>query len=165
MEYVRGDNLLKYTEAGQREALTDLEKLSICRQVCGALAHAHGLRILHRDVKLDNIMLTPDKSVKLLDFGLAKVLDENPHASQFIVGTPAYMSPEQLAGKMLDERTDIYSLGILMYRLFTGVVPFEKGGDERQHNAPVPDPNQIASGPLYQRRRAIPAPAQNPPSS
>jgi len=144
MEYVQGNNLLEHTQAGQRMPLTLLEKLSICWQICDALAHAHDLRILHRDVKLDNIMLTPEMSVKLLDFGLAKVLDENPHASQFIVGTPAYMSPEQLSGRMLDERTDIYSLGILMFRLFTGDVPFEQSKDEkrRPRTGPPPDPRQ-----------------------
>lgn len=157
MEYVKGINLLELVEGGGREPLSLKESLSVCRQICEALTHAHDKRILHRDVKLDNVMLTEALSVKLLDFGLAKALDENPHASQFIVGTPAYMSPEQLAGRMVDERTDIYSLGVLMYRLFTGKKPFDAGGDmkRRTRSGPPPDPRQLQSDLPSQLAEAI----------
>ncbi len=144
MEFVRGINLLELVDGGMGSPLGLEEKLSVCRQICDALAHAHDKRILHRDVKLDNVMLTQALHVKLLDFGLAKALDENPHASQFIVGTPAYMSPEQLAGRMVDERTDIYSLGVLMFRLFTGEKPFDASEDlkRQSRSGSPPDPRR-----------------------
>jgi tetratricopeptide (TPR) repeat protein len=144
MEYVRGHNLLELVDGDIGSPLGLEERLSVCRQICEALAHAHLKRVLHRDVKLDNVMLTQPLRVKLLDFGLAKALDENPHASHFIVGTPAYMSPEQLAGRMVDERTDIFSLGVLMYRFFTGKRPFDPSKDVQQQtrSGPPPDPRQ-----------------------
>ncbi len=142
MEYIKGINLLQLVDGSARGPLSMEENLLVCRQICEALAHAHDNRVVHRDVKLDNVMLTQSLQVKLLDFGLAKALDENPHASQFIVGTPSYMSPEQLAGGIVDERTDIYSLGVLMYRLFTGVKPFDPNPAvaRRSREGPPPDP-------------------------
>jgi len=76
-------------------------------------------------VKLENVLVARNGQVKLTDFGLAKVLGEASARSGFIVGTPSYMSPEQIAGKELDSRTDIYSLGVLMYRLFTARFPYD----------------------------------------
>lgn len=141
MEYVQGHNLLEVLDGNQPRTLSHDEKVSICTQICSALSHAHERRILHRDVKLDNVMVTPDLHVKLLDFGIAKALDENPHASQFILGTPSYMSPEQIAGRSLDGRTDIYSLGVLMFRLYTGKKPFDTAGEMRRRIMPAPPPD------------------------
>ncbi len=141
MEFVRGVNLLELTESKRHHLSLD-EKLHVSIQICDALQHAHENHVLHRDIKLDNIMVTQELDVKLLDFGLAKAIDENPATSLFIVGTPAYMSPEQMAGKALDGRTDLFSLGVLMYRLFTGKKPFrptpsDPGGSRE---GPAPDP-------------------------
>src|SRR5688572_10983598 len=108
-------------------------------QVCGALAVAHDQGVIHRDMKPGNIMLVrdpeddaPGEMVKVCDFGLAKILDVNPDEMTggpltkqgMIFGTPTYMSPEQAGGEPLDHRADIYSCGVIMYRLATGHPPF-----------------------------------------
>ena len=124
MELVIGHNLLQLQDPN-RPPLTMAQRCAIFLQLGDALAHAHAHEVIHRDVKMENVMVTGQGIVKLLDFGLAKALDEDPERSLFVVGTPNYMSPEQLAGKTVDRRTDIYSLGVLMYRLLTGRLPFE----------------------------------------
>jgi serine/threonine-protein kinase len=105
-------------------------------QVCRGLAHAHGLHILHRDLKPENVMLVPDPAAVggiravVMDFGLAKILQEEPELqrltrSGFVLGTPEFMSPEQLLGKELDGRSDVYATGVLAFEIFTGRLPFE----------------------------------------
>jgi serine/threonine-protein kinase len=105
-------------------------------QICRGLEHAHGLQILHRDLKPENVMLVPDRNVAggvravLLDFGLAKVLRDEPGLVKLTrtgitLGTPEFMSPEQVLGKPLDGRSDVYALGVLAFEMFTGRVPFE----------------------------------------
>ncbi|HKT61885.1 MAG TPA: serine/threonine-protein kinase [Gemmatimonadales bacterium] len=105
-------------------------------QICDGLEHAHALHILHRDLKPENVMLVTDRDVEggvravLLDFGLAKVLRDEPGLvgltrSGFTIGTPEFMSPEQVLGKDLDWRSDQYALGVLAFEMFTGRVPFE----------------------------------------
>jgi serine/threonine protein kinase len=109
------------------------EALSILAQICDALAAAHAQGIIHRDLKPDNIFLVEGKglrTVKLLDFGIAKLIrreqvdDRNRTEAGLLMGTPQYMSPEQCLSKEVDARTDIYSLGVIMFELFTGRVPF-----------------------------------------
>ncbi len=101
----------------------------LLEQMIGALAAAHAAGVVHRDLKPDNILVcdTPSgECVKVLDFGLAKVAGQSRLTQNGIVfGTPQYMSPEQAAGATIDERTDVYALGIVMYQMFTGCVPFE----------------------------------------
>jgi len=130
--------------AGEPLALRELrggpmavdEAIPILVQVCDGLEHAHGLHILHRDLKPENVHLVPDGNVEggrravLLDFGLAKVLRDEPGLvgltrSGFTIGTPEFMSPEQVLGKDLDWRSDQYALGVLGFEMFTGRVPFE----------------------------------------
>src|SRR5207248_10491321 len=99
-------------------------------QAACALAHAHRERILHRDVKPDNLFVTLTKSgeriVKVVDFGLAKCLDgEETTRSAFALGSPHYMSPEQVQGLPLDARSDVWSVGVTMYELLAGRVPFD----------------------------------------
>jgi serine/threonine-protein kinase len=112
------------------------DAIPILVQVCDGLEHAHGLHILHRDLKPENVMLVADKEADggkravLLDFGLAKVLRDEPGLvgltrSGFTIGTPEFMSPEQVLGKDLDWRSDQYALGVLGFEMFTGRVPFE----------------------------------------
>jgi len=123
MEFVDGINLFQATDVP--EPPSQRQRIGICIQLCEALSYAHGRGVIHRDVKLENVLVARNGQVKLTDFGLAKVLGEASARSGFIVGTPSYMSPEQIAGKELDARTDIYSMGVLMYRLFTGRYPYD----------------------------------------
>jgi serine/threonine-protein kinase len=121
-----------------RRAPTDriAHTIAIMRQVLEALEHAHGRGVVHRDLKPDNIMLVPSRSdgaiaeVKLLDFGIAKLADEAPGQKPLTqagipLGTPHYMSPEQAAGDTTDERSDLYSCGVILYEMLTGRPPFD----------------------------------------
>ncbi len=140
MEYVDGLNLMELYENTKGDLPFD-RVCSIGMQLCEALGYAHGRNIIHRDIKMENAMVSSLWQVKLMDFGLAKALDENPDRSLFIIGTPFYMSPEQIVGDTLDLRTDIYSLGVLLFRLFTGRLPFEEGEVLSHHKStPPPDP-------------------------
>jgi len=111
-----------------------VEILNIMMQVCDALAAAHSAHIIHRDIKPENIMMRPDGYVKILDFGLAKLTEsDSPSGSNFsktakgvIIGTPAYMSPVQVTGDTIDQRTDLWSVGVVMYELLTGFNPYKK---------------------------------------
>jgi serine/threonine-protein kinase len=97
----------------------------IAAQVCAALAHAHGLGVLHRDIKPENIMIRSDGVLKLTDFGIAQMLDtDRLTVTGQLLGSPAYMSPEHVEGKPLDVRTDVFSVGILLYQLTTNELPF-----------------------------------------
>jgi serine/threonine-protein kinase len=136
MEYVEGQTLRQYLKSVR---LTLDEALNIALQVASALAEAHAAGIIHRDIKPENIMLRPDGYVKLLDFGLAKLIekhgddqnssDEAPtlpvHTNPgVLMGTVTYMSPEQARGLEVDARTDIWSLGVVLYEMMAGRVPF-----------------------------------------
>ena len=112
------------------------EGIPLLIHVCRGLEHAHGLHILHRDLKPENVMLVPDRDVAggiravVMDFGLAKVLREDPELqrltrSGIVLGTPEFMSPEQLLGRDLDGRSDLYATGVLAFEMFTGRIPFE----------------------------------------
>jgi len=132
LEYVEGENLSTTVGGG---SLPISEMIPIAQQVARALEHAHSRRIVHRDVKPSNIMIKPDRSVKVLDFGLAKIKPSEEDMDQsfstdtltqpgVVMGTVGYMSPEQLLGRALDHRTDIFSLGVVIYNMATGNLPF-----------------------------------------
>jgi serine/threonine-protein kinase len=126
MEYVNGKTLKQLI----REANGPLpipKALDITRQVCGALEHAHKNHIVHRDIKPQNILVTDDNIVKVTDFGIARAANGSTitYGGGDVLGTAYYFSPEQAKGAMIDEKTDIYSLGIVMYEMLTGKVPFE----------------------------------------
>lgn len=123
LEYVEGKELKDVIREG---ALTKEEKLEITLQITKGLKAAHDKGIIHRDIKTGNIMLDPSNSVKIMDFGLAR-LEGSDHITKqgTTVGTTAYMSPEQLRGVEADYRSDIWSFGVVLYELFTGKLPFE----------------------------------------
>jgi tetratricopeptide (TPR) repeat protein len=131
MEFVEGTTL---KELVQRKGGLDEKKARyILTGCCRALHYAHSKGIIHRDIKSGNVMLTRDKALKIMDFGLAKFLREyqNNHTQQ--VGTPFYMSPEQIIGKDIDFRSDLYSLGCTVFECATGKVPFYKGDLSYHH--------------------------------
>ncbi len=127
MEFIEGQTL---TSLLRKKSFIDIPTAaSIFHQVAGALAEAHGKGILHRDLKTDNIMVTPAGRAKLLDFGLALAIQQDEDESRLtidgrILGTPHAMSPEQARGLDLDHRSDLFSFGTLLYEALTGVKPF-----------------------------------------
>ena len=135
LELVEGETL---ADRIRRGPLPIDQTLNIARQICDALEAAHGKEIIHRDLKLANIKITPDGKVKLLDFGLARIFEE-PAKTDFsnlptlmsgstpgiILGTAAYMSPEQAKGETVDRRTDIWAFGCVLYEMLTGRAVFE----------------------------------------
>jgi len=97
----------------------------IAAELAGALQHAHGVGIIHRDIKPENVMIRKDGMLKLMDFGIAQVIDlERMTVTGQLLGSPAYMAPELVEGKPLDVRTDVFSVGILLYQMATGALPF-----------------------------------------
>ncbi len=100
------------------------EIVSIARQLCGALEHAHAHGIVHRDLKPENVVIAPDGSIKLMDFGLARSVASRLTAEGALVGTVYYLAPEQALGQDVDGRVDLYALGVMLYELTTGRLPF-----------------------------------------
>jgi len=124
MEYVRGEDLKSMIRMMGR--MSPGQAVSIARQVCEGLAEAHRLGVIHRDLKPQNVMIDRDGNVKIMDFGIARSLKaKGITGAGIMIGTPEYMSPEQVEGKDADERSDIYALGIVLYEMLTGKVPFE----------------------------------------
>jgi tRNA A-37 threonylcarbamoyl transferase component Bud32 len=114
-------------------------------QACAGLAYAHEQGIVHRDIKTANLFITRNKVLKIMDFGLAKMVEAvRDEGSTLIAGTPFYMAPEQAEGRVVDGRTDLYSLGITLFEISTGRPPFVEGDVAAQHrSAPPPDPRTI----------------------
>ncbi|HOX47156.1 MAG TPA: protein kinase [Myxococcota bacterium] len=145
-EFIEGQTLRAALE-GSRAFFPEVAAL-VMAQICGAIAHAHQLGIIHRDLKPENIMITRDGTLKLMDFGIAKVLDQQQHMTLTgtILGSPAHMAPELLEGKELDARSDLFSLGTILYWLATGLLPFT--GKNPHHvlrrilDGDFPDPQQ-----------------------
>ena len=169
MELVAGKTVRKLLENRELDLLGALE---IAGQVAGGLARAHEAGIVHRDIKAENIMVTPDGHAKILDFGLAKLLEppgahDSPSAEDIshletlartqagmVLGTLRYMSPEQARGLSVDHRSDIFSLGIVVYEMVTGQPPFTG-------NSPVDTLHAIA----FEETRAVTAVKANLPAS
>jgi serine/threonine protein kinase len=123
MEFLEGKTL--YQLLRERRTLPEKEALALASRICEPLQYLHDRGILHRDLKPENIMLCTDGSIRLMDFGIARLA----HARRltfigFAPGTPHYMAPERINGKRGDPRTDIYSLGAILYEMLTGVIPF-----------------------------------------
>jgi serine/threonine protein kinase len=124
MEYIDGVSLPRYLQRSPVPALSD--RMRIALQITSAVDAAHRAGIIHRDIKPENILVTPSGDSKILDFGIARPVAAEPGltAKGLVMGTPTYMSPEQIQGEPLDRRTDVYSLGAVLYVMFTGVEPF-----------------------------------------
>ena len=122
MELVNGKSLQSMLDSGEKFSFPRL--LRIMEQVCSALQFAHDHGVVHRDIKPANIMLTNDDFVKITDFGTAKIMQYGASQQTSVMGTPGYMSPEQIKGKAVDGRTDIFSLGVMLYEMTTGQKPF-----------------------------------------
>ena len=131
MEYVDGTTIKEILR--RRGAISPAGILHVLVQVCEALAYAHENRVVHRDIKSANTMWTRDKKAKIMDFGLAKVVEEVRNHTTVVSGTPYYMSPEQTLGRNIDHRTDIYSLGVMIFEMATGTVPFKEGNIPYHH--------------------------------
>ena len=152
MEFLEGDDLHRFCKKG---SLLPLRKvLHIVGQTASALGYAHERGVIHRDVKPANIMLLKDGKVKMTDYGIAKAVSSSQTKSGIILGTPNYMSPEQINGLEIDGRSDIFSLGVVFFELLTGQLPFHgktltnlfyqitqgKHPSPRQINPKVPKP-------------------------
>ncbi len=123
MEYLHGESLEKLLRGDRTLAL--LEKLDIVRQVCEGLGYAHQKGVVHRDIKPGNIMLLPSGQVKIVDFGIARLESTSGHTQTgAVIGTFHYISPERLKGEASDGRADIWAIGIVLYQMLTGALPF-----------------------------------------
>jgi serine/threonine-protein kinase len=125
MEYVRGVTLRYLLDQSGR--LPYSAGLRLAKQLCAGLGAAHAVGVMHRDIKPENLILEPVGNAKLMDFGIAKPVgrvEGGQTAAGFVVGTPLYLSPEQLSGGEIDTRADIYSTGVVLYEIFTGALPF-----------------------------------------
>ena len=147
MEFLKGRDLVPHAKAANLLPLPQV--MSIVARVAEALSYAHANQVVHRDIKPANVMYEPDSDqVKVTDFGIARITDSSKTKTGMVLGTPSFMSPEQLAGKKIDGRSDLFSLGVTLYQLATGKLPFE--GDSmaqlmfRIANEPHPDIRSIA---------------------
>lgn len=123
MEFLKGSDLADYCKGGQ--LLPVAKVISIVTRVAEALSYAHTQNVVHRDIKPANIMYELESdTVKVTDFGIARITDSSKTKTGLVLGTPSFMSPEQLAGKKVDGRSDLYSLGVMLYQMLAGVLPF-----------------------------------------
>jgi serine/threonine-protein kinase len=139
MEYVEGTNLKDMLR--QSGKLPYKSVVLYMRQTSQALSYAHSIGIIHRDIKPANIMITHDDQVKITDFGIAKIMESTEATlAGMVIGTPLYMSPEQVEGRPVDNRADIYSIGVMFYELAAGFPPFSEGDLAYQHLHVEPKP-------------------------
>jgi serine/threonine-protein kinase len=123
MEFIEGQTLGEFMATGRRP--TPVQSAEIAQKICSAIAAAHAQGVIHRDIKPGNVMITRDGVIKVMDFGIARVLGpETAPQTSAVLGTASYLSPEQAQGGPVDARTDIYSLGAVLYELLTGRPPF-----------------------------------------
>ncbi len=142
MEAVPGVDLTRYTS--RQRLLPEPLVLRLGERLAAALAHAHGVGVVHRDLKPGNVLAHwPSDTLKIVDFGLARTADAQATRTGLVLGTPAYMAPELLAGALPDARSDFYALGALLFQLLTGRLPFEdsKLGDRLRRVATEPAPD------------------------
>ena len=130
MDYINGVRVTSFVE---EKSLLVVERLQLFLKICSAVEAAHRNQIIHRDIKPSNILVNQDGEPKLLDFGIAKLLDDSDCCQQTASGkeclTPFFASPEQLESKPVTIASDVYSLGVVLYQLLTGALPFRRGSD------------------------------------
>ncbi len=142
MELLEGTPLQEILKSRGRLTVRDTARLGI--QIAKGLQYAHEHQIIHRDIKTGNLFFTSSKKVKIMDFGLAKMVQEVRREATVIGGTPYYMAPEQSVGDAVDHRADLYSLGVTLFELATGRVPFTEGDIAYHHrHTPPPDPREL----------------------
>ena len=148
MEFLKGKDLADVTKGGH--LLPIAKVLSIAARVAEALAYAHKQNVVHRDIKPANIMYDIESdTVKVTDFGIARITDSSKTKTGLVLGTPSFMSPEQIAGKKVDGRSDLYSLGVMLFQMLAGVLPFR--GESMAElmykiaNEPAPDIRTVCS--------------------
>jgi serine/threonine-protein kinase len=145
MEFVEGRSLASYL--GARLRFTDTDIPGIMSQLLEALGHAHAHGVWHRDVKPANIIMTTAGRLKVADFGIARIDDQHLTQTQYMVGTPSHMAPEQFLGKAMDHRVDIYGAGVVLYQLLTGRAPFAGTTEALMYKVvheDVPPPSTVA---------------------
>ena len=157
MEFVEGESLRSVLN---RFGAVSLRKgIDLARQMCAGLKEAHAQGIVHRDLKPENVMIDSRGNVKIMDFGIARSMESLTRMTGAMVGTPAYMAPEQVASKPVDYRTDVYSLGLILYEVFTGTQAFTAENAvavamKQLRESPVP-PHEIEPGIPVAIERAI----------
>ena len=149
MEFIKGSDLADHTKPDNLLPL--LKVISIIARAADALDYAHQQNVVHRDIKPANIMYESDTdALKITDFGIARITDSSKTKTGMVLGTPSYMSPEQLAGKRVDGRSDLFSLGVMLFQLATGELPFQADSMAtlmyKIANEPHPDPGSIRKG-------------------
>jgi hypothetical protein len=145
MEFVEGESLRSVLS--RFGGLPQRKAVDLALQICSGLKEAHAQGIVHRDLKPENIMVDANGNVKIMDFGIARSMEAVTRLTGSMVGTPQYMAPEQVAGKPVDYRTDIYSLGLMLYEMFTGTAAFTADNPvavalKQMREEPVP-PHQV----------------------
>jgi serine/threonine-protein kinase len=138
MEYVDGPSLKTLLDKNERFALTDT--IRVMQDLMAGLQFSHERGVVHRDIKPANVMLTSTGQAKIADFGIARIESSSMTQAGTLLGTPAYMSPEQFSAQVVDSRTDIYSSGVLLYQLLTGERPFEGGLSAIMHKVLTTEP-------------------------
>jgi len=124
MEYVKGEDLK--SSIRKKGKLDEKEAVAVAKQVCEGLVEAHELGVVHRDLKPQNIMIDEKGNAKVMDFGIARSVEAaGMTQTGMMIGTPDYMSPEQAEGEEADQRSDIYAMGVILYEMVTGGVPFK----------------------------------------
>ncbi|MGA9013768.1 MAG: serine/threonine-protein kinase, partial [Acetobacteraceae bacterium] len=145
MEFVDGPPLKTLLDKQERFALPDAVR--VMEDVLAGLQFSHERGVVHRDIKPANVMLTSSGQAKIADFGIARIESSSMTQAGTLLGTPAYMSPEQFMGQVVDARSDIYSSGVLLYQLLTGERPFDGGMSAIMHkalNTEPPAPSQLS---------------------
>src|SRR6202142_392417 len=166
MEFVEGESLRSVLN--RFGGLPQRKAVNLALQICSGLKEAHAQGIVHRDLKPENIMVDANGNVKIMDFGIARSMEAVTRMTGSMVGTPAYMAPEQVAGKPVDYRTDIYSLGLIMYEVFTGAQAFQ--GDnavavalKQMRESPIPPHEIEATVPVPIERAILKCLEKEPP--
>jgi serine/threonine protein kinase len=152
MEFVDGESLRAYLKRAGK--LSPERVIDLARQIAAGLGEAHAQGVVHRDLKPENVLLARDGLVKLMDFGIARALEGATTTTQTVIGTPGYMAPEQSQGKSVDQRTDLYALGLILYecltgrRAFAGATPVEVALKQIKER-PVSPRQLLSSTPLH----------------